>query len=584
MARVTNPPQCWDIFFWLKKWEVTTRHLLAVQACHQCAPMVCHKDSPHPSRTRWDVGSSKVRLAVVKEWEDFNRFQMVSGVKFHDFRWLLVFFTVFFILSSIAKISHTLILSWHFHPTHPLYLQFYTSAAYPTSPTTEDWETMRRVLLREAFASSRVAQARPIIEAEATALVAQLTERLGTPVAARPVLRRSFTRFLLKWALSLEGEEVLKLEALVEEEGGLEIQFFEGQQVRFSVCCSSFFRYTSFITINTIYIILYIYLFFLDSCQGLMEKMLEGMGYFDQSRGDSHGFLGIAVTSRCFGRLATHPTRTHPAPALRAGPASHSLPERGFLGCLVGGTKETWIWRWFDHWNLSISHHCGYQHCCYSIGMAASFVGTRSKCPGTRKEWWRLFGCLHPRGTSFEDTFVYSTTLFRRHPGGWLQGENWQFVVTRFLQVGTWRHLMGLSRRLSSWAFLREGAFLPSIQTWYSIATLSLQQAFWICQVFAFWIGCTFLSWCSVGHGTTPEFHGETADITMASGKSNRWLVRGLFLHIDASQSCQIDFRLGRKVGHWGKANVQGIHGMSLHQFHISYASEASWSFYCSLG
>lgn len=300
------------------------------------------------------------------------------------------------------------------------------------------------------------------------------------------------------------------------------------------------------------YIILYIYLFFLDSCQGLIEKMLEGMGYFDQSRGDSHGFLGIAVTSRCFGRLATHPTRTHPAPALRAGPASHSLPERGFLGCLVGGTKETWIWRWFDHWNLSISHHCRYQHCCYSIGMAASFVGTRSKCPGTRKEWWRLFGCLHPRGTSFEDTFVYSTTLFRRHPGGWLHGESWQFVVTRFLQVGTWRHLMGLSQRLSSWAFLREGAFLPNIQTWYSIATLSLQQAFWICQVFAFWIGCTFLSWCSVGHGTTPEFHGETADITMASGKSNRWLVRGLFLHIDASQSCQIDFRLGRKVGHWG--------------------------------
>lgn len=303
-------------------------------------------------------------------------------------------------------------------------------------------------------------------------------------------------------------------------------------------------QYTLYYTYN-------IYLYFLDSCQGLMEKMLEGMGYFDQSRGDSHGFLGIAVTSRCFGRLATHPTRTHPAPALRAGPASHS-PERGFLGCLVGGTKETWIWRWFDHWNLSISHHCGYQHCCYRIGMAASFVGTRSKCPGTRKEWWRLFGCLHPRGTSFEDTFVYSTTLFRRHPGGWLHGESWQFVVTRFLQVGTWRHLMGLSQRLSSWAFLREGAFLPNIQTWYSIATLSLQQAFWICQVFAFWIGCTFLSWCSVGHGTTPEFHGETADITMASGKSNRWLVRGLFLHIDASQSCQIDFRLGRKVGHWG--------------------------------
>ena len=142
----------------------------------------------------------------------------------------------------LHKISHTLILSWHFHPTHPLYLQFYTSPTYPTSPTTEDWETMRRVLLREAFASSRVAQARPIIEAEATALVAQLTERLGTPVAARPVLRRSFTRFLLKWALSLEGEEVLKLEALVEEDRGLEIQFFEGQQVRFSVCCSSFFR------------------------------------------------------------------------------------------------------------------------------------------------------------------------------------------------------------------------------------------------------------------------------------------------------------------------------------------------------
>lgn len=101
---------------------------------------------------------------------------------------------------------------------------------------------MRRVLLREAFAASRVAQARPIIEAEATALVAQLTERLGTPLAARPVLRRSFTRFLLKWALSLEGEEVLKLEALVEEEGGLEIQFFECQQVRLSVCCFYFFR------------------------------------------------------------------------------------------------------------------------------------------------------------------------------------------------------------------------------------------------------------------------------------------------------------------------------------------------------
>ena len=127
----------------------------------------------------------------------------------------------------LHKISHTLILSWHFHPTHPLYLQFYTSPTYPTSPTTKDWETMRRVLLREAFASSRVAQARPIIEAEATALVAQLTERLGTPVAARPVLRRSFTRFLLKWALSLEGEEVLKLEALVEEEGGLKFSFLK---------------------------------------------------------------------------------------------------------------------------------------------------------------------------------------------------------------------------------------------------------------------------------------------------------------------------------------------------------------------
>lgn len=99
---------------------------------------------------------------------------------------------------------------------------------------------MRRVLLREAFASSRVAQARPIIEAEATALVAQLTERLGTPVAARPVLRRSFTRFLLKWALSLEGEEVLKLEALVEEDRGLEIQFFEGQQVRIYTVTSFF--------------------------------------------------------------------------------------------------------------------------------------------------------------------------------------------------------------------------------------------------------------------------------------------------------------------------------------------------------
>ena len=99
---------------------------------------------------------------------------------------------------------------------------------------------MRRVLLREAFAATRVAQAQPIIEAEATELVALLTERLGTPLALRPVLRRSFTRLLLKWALSLEGEEVMKLEALVEEEG-LEIhEGFECQQVSLSVCCFSF--------------------------------------------------------------------------------------------------------------------------------------------------------------------------------------------------------------------------------------------------------------------------------------------------------------------------------------------------------
>ena len=43
-------------------------------------------------------------------------------------------------------------------------------------------------------------------------------QRVGSPVALRPLLRRRFTRLLLRWALSLEAEEeVVELEELVEE-------------------------------------------------------------------------------------------------------------------------------------------------------------------------------------------------------------------------------------------------------------------------------------------------------------------------------------------------------------------------------
>mmetsp|Transcript_142662 Transcript_142662/g.371818 ORF Transcript_142662/g.371818 Transcript_142662/m.371818 type:complete len:559 (+) Transcript_142662:49-1725(+) len=89
------------------------------------------------------------------------------------------------------------------------------SAASPD----KNWRALRSVILAEAFASSAVSRAQPLLQTHVAQLVERLRQHREKPILVRNEIRRAVTSFTLDWALSLavESPQASDLAKLIDE-------------------------------------------------------------------------------------------------------------------------------------------------------------------------------------------------------------------------------------------------------------------------------------------------------------------------------------------------------------------------------